>query len=190
MNKDRQATMVSDTTVQATSKRWVWWVVVVLATVAVLPGCYHSDDVKAFLMKDHGPVSGIEYRVYPPDSIRIESLNVPEINGKVHRVRPDGKINLQLLGEFFVAGKTPSEIEKMLAEASKEYYEKTDATVQVVGYLSQNFYIFGQVSRPGPMPWTAIRSAGDSKAGFPVRYSMRAWERDASPSLTTISLWA
>ena len=154
MNANRKAPTVSDGTARVSSGRWVCLVAMVLAGMAVMPGCYYSDDVKAFLLKDHGPVSGIEYRFYPPDVLRIESLNVPEINGTSHRIRPDGKINIQLLGEFFVAGKTPSEIEKMLAEASKEYYEKTDATVQVAAYLSQNFYIFGQVSRPGPMPWT------------------------------------
>ncbi len=146
--------MMSDRMARVSSGRGVALAVVVLASLAVTPGCYYTDDVKAFLLKDHSPVSGVEYRVYPPDSIRIESLNVPEINNSIHRVRPDGKINVQLLGEFFVAGKTPSEIEKMLVEAGKEFYEKTDATVHVVGYLSQNYYVFGQVSRPGPVPWT------------------------------------
>lgn len=126
----------------------------VLGAIALTPGCYFSEDVKAFLQADRRPVSAVEYRVYPPDVLSIESRNVQEINGGSHRVRPDGKINLPLLGEIFVTGKTPKEIEKLLTDASKEFYEKTDATVQVVGYYSQNYYVFGQVSRPGPVSWT------------------------------------
>ena len=125
-----------------------------LGAVVLVPGCYFPDDVKAFLQKEHRPVTGIEYRFYPPDSLVIRSLNVPEISGAVQRIRPDGKINLSLLGEIFVAGKTSKEIEKLLITAAREYYEKADATVTVGSYASQNYYIFGQVGRPGPVPWT------------------------------------
>ena len=125
----------------------------VLACVG-LTGCYNAEEVNAFLLKPRRPVSGLEYRVYPPDVIAIDSLHVPEIQGIRQQVRPDGKINLPLLGEIPVAGKTPSEIEKVLIEAAKDYYEQVDATVQIAAYNSQRFYVFGQVGSPGPMPWT------------------------------------
>jgi polysaccharide export outer membrane protein len=92
--------------------------------------------------------------VYPPDTLSIRSVQVPEINGFSGVVRPDGKINLPLLKEVYVAGKTPKEIEEALTEASKEYYEVADATVTVTGYNSQKFYVWGQVSNPGPVQWT------------------------------------
>jgi len=133
---------------------WAAMGLVVVGIVVLVPGCYFPDDVKAFLQKDRKPVNGVEYRFYPPDSLSISSFNVPEINGAGGRIRPDGKINLPLLGEVFVAGKTPAEIEKLLIEASKEYYERADATVQVGAYASQFYYIFGQVSSPGPKVWT------------------------------------
>jgi len=99
-------------------------------------------------------VTGIEYRVLPPDVITIQSRHVPEIDGVTQRIDPAGKINLPLMGEIYVAGKTPNEIEAALNEAASEYYERVDATVTVSEYLSQKFYVFGQVTRPGPMPWT------------------------------------
>jgi len=142
----------------------MWAAIAVVGVVVLLPGCYVSEDVKSFLQADRRPVSGVEYRLYPPDSLRISSLKVLEINGRGQQIRPDGKINLPLLGEFFVAGKTPAEVEKMLVEAAKEFYEKADATVNVVGYNSQKFYIFGQVSRPGPMPWTGRDTMLDAMA--------------------------
>ena len=117
-------------------------------------GCYDAKEVQAFIRHPRSPVAAAVYRVYPPDTISIASLHVPEIDGVAQQVRPDGKINLLLLGEVFVAGKTPKEIEQELRSAAKDYYEQVDATVQVTGYNSQSFYIFGQVSSPGPMPWT------------------------------------
>ncbi len=117
-------------------------------------GCYNAGQVRAFLGKPRAPVSGLEYRVYPPDVIAITSLHVPEINGVSQMVRPDGKINLPLLGEIYAAGKTPAEIESALTEAAKDYYEQVDATVTISGYNSQRFYVFGQVAQRGPVAWT------------------------------------
>ena len=127
---------------------------IVAAGCVLAPGCaYDASELQAFLIKPRSPVSGLEYRVYPPDSISISSLQVPEIGGG-HLIRPDGKINLPMLGEIFITGMTPREIEETLAKAAKDFYEETDATVQVTGYNSQKFYVFGQVGRGGPVPWT------------------------------------
>lgn len=111
-------------------------------------------QLEAFLQKPPSEVSGREYRVLPPDVLAISSLHVPEINGQRQQIRPDGKINLPLLGEVYVAGHTPGEIEQALTEAASDYYGEVDATVQVIGYHSQMVYVFGQVLRPGPVPWT------------------------------------
>ena len=135
-----------------------------LCAVALVPGCYFPEDVKVFLQKDRKPVSGSEYRFYPPDSLSITSFKIPEINGMGGRIRPDGKINLPLLGEIFVTGKTPAEVEKLLIEASREYYEKGDATVQVGSYASQFYYIFGQVGGAGPRVWTGRDTLLDALA--------------------------
>lgn len=51
-----------------------------------------------------------------------------------------------------------------MTEAAKEFYEKTDATVQVVGYNSQKYYIFGQVSGAGPVAWTGRDTLLDALA--------------------------
>ena len=134
----------------------------ILACVSA--GCYDAEQVKAFLLQSHAVVAGVEYRVLPPDIIQFHSAAVPEINGQSQTVRPDGKVNLPLLGEVDVAGKTCKEIEEAIKAAAKEYYEKVDATVQVTGYNSQKYYVFGEVSRPGPMPWTGTDSFLDAMA--------------------------
>ena len=131
-------------------------IAIALGAVAVASGCQDVGDVRAFLQEPRSPVAAAEYRVYPPDVISISSQQVVEVNGVTQQIRPDGKINLPLLGEIPVAGLTPKEIEKAVKEAAGQYYEPEfiDITVDVVGYNSQKIYVFGQVSRPGALPWT------------------------------------
>ena len=139
-----------------------------IATVALAcflgAGCYNAGDVRSFLQAARSPVSGVEYRVLPPDALTISSVRVPEIDGLRTAVRPDGKINLPLLGEVFVADKTPKEIEQIITKAAMKYYEEADATVQVMGYNSRRFYVLGEVSGAGPMPWTGCDTLLDALA--------------------------
>jgi len=124
------------------------------ACAVTTAGCYDSKDVNAFLQKPRAPISGKEYRILPPDVLGFSSRHVPEIDKQIQQVRPDGKVNLPLVGEIVVADKTPKEVEELLKEAAKAYYQEADATVTVVGYNSQKYFIFGQVTTAGPMPWT------------------------------------
>jgi protein involved in polysaccharide export with SLBB domain len=134
-------------------------------TALGLGGCAKpSARLQAFLQEPRSPVSAAEYRIYPPDVVRITSLYVAEVNGIAEQVRPDGKINLPLVGEMYVAGRTPAEVGDAIAKAAREFYERTDATVQVVGYNSQKIYVFGQVGRPGPLPWTGMNTLLDTLA--------------------------
>ena len=130
--------------------------------VAAAMGCGGNNErLKAFLQEPRSPVSGSEYRVLPPDVILINSIYVSDINNFKVEVRPDGKINLPLLGEVTVAGNTPREIEAVLMAKSREFYEEVDATVQVAEFRSQKIYVFGQVTRPGPLPWTGTDTVID-----------------------------
>lgn len=131
-------------------------VIALVALGTCVGGCYNPNEVEAFLQKPHpAPVSALEYRVYPPDALTITSRHVTEIaNLTPQVVRPDGRINLPLLGEIFVAGKTPAEIQGEILEKAKAYYNEVDATVTVTAYNSQKFYVFGQVGIAGPVPWT------------------------------------
>jgi protein involved in polysaccharide export with SLBB domain len=121
-------------------------------------------------------VTGKEYRILPPDVLTVASRHIPEIDRQTQQVRPDGKINLPLVGEVAVAGKTPKEVEEQIAAAAKEYYEDVDATVIVSNYNSQKFYVFGQAYNVGPMPWTghdtlldALAKARPNDSAWPER---------------------
>lgn len=129
--------------------------------LAMVAGCnsaeqdrIKAEQIKAFLQQARPPVSGAEYRVMPPDVLSITSLHVPEINAGSMQVRPDGKINLPLIGEIMVADSNTKQIEEKIVEEAKKYYLEADATVQVAAYRSQVIYVYGQVGAAGPMPWT------------------------------------
>jgi polysaccharide export outer membrane protein len=141
---------------------------------ASLAGCHGGmEKLNAFLQKPRSPVSATEYYILPPDVLQITSIHVPEINNIRQAVRPDGKINLPLLGEVMAAGRTSGEIEKELVERSKAFYEQQDATVQVTDFKSQKIYVFGQVARPGPIPWTGADTLVDVLAQ--VQPTSLAW---------------
>jgi polysaccharide biosynthesis/export protein len=139
-----------------------WLLVAVLGWGIVLStGCYDPKSVDKFLQEPRRPVSVVEYRVYPPDTLLIDSENIEEFRqddagrrGLVILVKPDGKINVPLMGEIFVAGKSLKEIEKDILRAASEYYSEASVNVDVIGYNSQRYYIFGHVANPGPRPWT------------------------------------
>jgi len=136
----------------------------------VLGGCYDPQAVNEFLKTSRAPVSAEAYHILPPDALMITSRQVPEINGQTQVVRPDGKINLPLIGEVTVAGKTPREVELILTEAAKEYYEQTDATVTISAYNSKKYYVFGQVTTPGPQPYTGHDTLLDALAKVQPTY--------------------
>jgi protein involved in polysaccharide export with SLBB domain len=139
--------------------------VVVLASLMVcgfLVGCENDvDHLREFLIQPRSPVSATEYRVLPPDRISIGSQHVVDINGVSQQLTPDGKVNLPLLGEVYVADHTPKEIQEILKKAASKYYEEVDATVVVTGYSSRKIYVFGQVGRPGPVAYTGTDTLVD-----------------------------
>jgi len=141
-------------------------------------GCQSTEQKKIaqlhqFLQKDRSPVGAVEYRVLPPDVINVTSHNVQEITDVVQQIRPDGKISLPLIGELFVAGLTPQEIRREIIAVAQKYYKKVDVTVFVTGFNSQKVYVFGEVYRPGPMPWTGSDTLLDVLAQ--VQPTLMAW---------------
>ncbi len=135
----------------------------------VAAGCGPSQAARLRLFLNDRPkpiAEGVSYRVLPPDVISIRSTYVPEINGETQQIRPDGFVNLPLVGEIDVVGENrtglkPTEIEERIRKACEGYYERVDATVQVTGYNSQKIFVFGQVGRPGPQAWTGANTVLD-----------------------------
>jgi protein involved in polysaccharide export with SLBB domain len=138
------------------------------ALLVISAGCASTPDQHThFLRASEQVVSSGSYRVAPPDVIRIHCPIAPEIDGASQRIRPDGKIALRLLGEVQVAGLTTQELSDKIANLLDQYYVDPDVVVNVSGYRSQYYYIFGEVARPGPRPYsgrdTLIRALAEAR---------------------------
>jgi len=139
-------------------------VAMIVSVAGACGGCYDPGQVKAFLRQPRSPVAGVDYRILPPDVIEIRSTKVPEINRTRQMVRPDGMINLPLLGEIYLANMTPKEAEAAIVKAAEKHYKDPDCTVLMVRYSSQSYYVFGQVARPGAVIWTGHDTVLDALA--------------------------
>lgn len=129
------------------------WGLITLLLCGVL-GCQRYHDVSSFMTDPPRTVAGVDYTVDPPDVLVIRTVQVPEINGGAVIVQPDGKITLPLLGDMFVAGKTPLQIAEMVEVRAQEYYEDVDVVVQVAEFRSKHIYMFGEVGQPGRYAYT------------------------------------
>jgi len=136
------------------------WGVRHVAAIAWLAACLAggcgptNDDIQKFVHDWETTVSATEYRVIPPDSIKIASPTAPEIDGELQQVRQDGKITLRLLGEVKVAGLTPVEIGHKLKGLLARYYVDPQVSVRVAGGGTKKYYVFGQVGRSGAFRYT------------------------------------
>jgi protein involved in polysaccharide export with SLBB domain len=134
---------------------WRWAGSFLAGTALSLAGCASAhDQLVDFLHAHEVEVSTGHYVVRPPDAISIHSPDVPEIDGAGQVIRPDGKIVLRLVGEVDVAGLTTEEIAAKLKTLLARYYVEPEVMIEVSGYRSQYYYIFGEVGGAGPRPCT------------------------------------
>lgn len=92
------------------------------------------------------PVQG--YIVGAPDMLAVHILPEPEIEREV-KVRPDGKISIDLIGDIQAAGKTPLEIAAEIKREIGRFKRDASVSVTVVDSPSQFVTVYGEVARPG-----------------------------------------
>jgi protein involved in polysaccharide export with SLBB domain len=154
-------------------------VAIVLTSVSLIAGCFssHPEDIQAWVKPYEVSVTATSYIVQPPDEIEVHCAQVPEINLQRQRVRPDGKISFEALGDVEVAGKTPEEINAVLGEKVKKLYTlpgDNPVDVRIMVYASHVYYVLGQVARPGPRIYTGRDNLLTSLAE--AQPNIMAWE--------------
>jgi polysaccharide export outer membrane protein len=138
-------------------------------------------------------VSSREYRVDPPDEIIIKSPNIKELDGQRQRVRPDGKISLNLLDEVYVAGLTPSEVNALLKKLVSKYYDNPDIKVEVVAN-SKFYYVFGNgIIKQGRYAYTgrdtvvgALAEAGFNPDAWPEQVRVSRPGKNGQANATAV----
>ena len=139
-------------------------ILVLIPAFLMLPGCNFSSnpaDIAAFHKPQDVIVTTNEYLMLPPDEITIYCTRVPEIDGQTQRIRPDGYISFEALGEIYVAGRTPAQVADELELRVAGLYtlpgdEPID--VRIAAFRSKSFYVLGQVLAPGRKVYTGRES--------------------------------
>ena len=161
--------------------KYTWIISVAILTLIMISqtGCFssHAKDIEAFLRPDKVDVTAEYYVLQPPDEIEVQCSRVPEIHGQRQRIRPDGKISFETMGEMEVAGRTTEQIANILRGKVLELYKlegEKPIDIRIVAYQSKVFYVLGQVMSPGPKIYTGRDTALTAIAH--ARLNPMAWK--------------
>jgi polysaccharide biosynthesis/export protein len=94
------------------------------------------------------PGSGGAYTLGPGDSIEIMIQGDKDLTQTV-TIKPDGSIDLALVGEVTAAGRTTSQLAAELTKRYSKYLIAPSITIQVHAFRTDHVYVLGQVSKPG-----------------------------------------
>ncbi len=115
------------------------------------------------------PSTEQEYLIQQGDLLDIKFYYNRELNEQI-RVRPDGRISLQLAHDILAEGQTPAQLTAALNEKYSKELKTPEITVIVRSFSSQKIFVGGEVNRPGILelnrPMTVLQSifgAGGTK---------------------------
>ena len=143
--------------------------VLILGVLALAAGCA-SGSVERINSRITSPEvitkkpPDATYTVDPPDSIRIEFINEPELTREA-QVRTDGCVTLPYVVDVKVAGMTTTEISAKLEDLYGKYYKEPKLLVTVTAYRSKHIYVYGEVRSPGMFPYTGSQTVADAIGG-------------------------
>lgn len=82
------------------------------------------------------------------DVVEVKFFKNPEYNDTVS-VRPDGRISLQRVGDIYVLGMGTMELDKIVTDTYEKILLEPDVTIIVREFGGQEFYVMGEVNKPG-----------------------------------------
>jgi protein involved in polysaccharide export with SLBB domain len=113
------------------------------------------------------------YRLGAGDVITVQVLGEEDLKRERIRLSDAATISYPILGEIRLAGKTVAELEQLIRDGLKgRYLVNPQVTVTINEY--RNFFINGQVERPGGYPFIPglnVRKAVSLAGGFRERAS-------------------
>ncbi len=129
-------------------------------------GCQTSSPAVTMAQMASEPLT--EQTLAPGDVIDIKFLYNPELNAE-QRVRPDGNITLQLVGDVKVQGKDPESLQQELNRLYAPQLRKPSVEVTVKTLRNNKVYVNGEVNKPGdieiPGRLTCLEAIGQA-GGF------------------------
>jgi protein involved in polysaccharide export with SLBB domain len=92
-----------------------------------------------------------EYQLGFGDEIEVKFFNNDQFN-EIIGVRPDGRITLERIGDIYVNGMTPSQLDSLVTVTYADIIRDPDVTVFVRKFGSYQVYVLGEVNKPGGYP--------------------------------------
>ena len=128
-------------------RAWISVLSIVLS-LAGFSGCSHpSADVGSAAIP--APAIAGDHILVPNELIEIKVFQEPDLSTAA-RIREDGKINMALVGEVELAGKTVQEATRAIREGLEaKFLVNPQVTVAIVEHARKLFTILGQVQRAG-----------------------------------------
>ncbi|MFH1998800.1 MAG: polysaccharide biosynthesis/export family protein [Planctomycetota bacterium] len=122
----------------------------VLIVLSVSMGCSSTESNNQAFMEKFKNLPSVPPRVVlgPGDEVEFKFYTTPELD-ELQRVRPDGMITLQLVGEVKVEGKTPSEVSEELKQRYAQHLQKPEVAVIVRSLVNSKVFVGGEVMQPG-----------------------------------------
>jgi polysaccharide biosynthesis/export protein len=103
---------------------------------------------RADLFQDNRP-----YLIGPFDKLTIDVFGIEELSKKEVQTDAGGRISFPLAGIIEAAGKTPGELEEMIAQRLRgRFVRDPQVTVNLKETVSQVITVDGQVKKPGLYP--------------------------------------
>src|SRR5215510_2811293 len=137
--------------------------------------------------------STIEQTLGPGDVLRVSVYDNPDLSQEV-TIGPDGAFSYPLIGRVQAAGLSVRQLESFLAKRFADgYLVSPQVGVTVTQHKSQQVYVMGAVTKPGPYPLQrqttlleALSAAGGTtaEAGFEVILTHAA-DKPSLPSGTS-----
>ena len=126
-----------------------------LLALGALAGCYEITtqplpDAERLAAAPRQPAP---YVIQSGDLLGVRFYQHNELDEEV-RVRPDGKISLQLIGDIQAAGQQPEALAGAINEVYRSELTNPRATV-VVREMGAKVWVGGEVDKPGVIPLTA-----------------------------------
>lgn len=90
-----------------------------------------------------------DYRIAPADILQISIYGEDALARDGLVVRPDGRISFPLIGDLEVAGLSTSQVKEKVEKRLVRLIPNASATVVITKLGSLQYYIVGQVEKPG-----------------------------------------
>jgi len=88
----------------------------------------------------------------PGDIFEVRVYDEKELTG-VHRIAPDGTVDIPLAGRLHVADLSRSEVVDLLGKKFQQFINQPQVSVFIKERKSKKIFVFGKVKKPGTFPF-------------------------------------